>query len=104
MRKDKKTGKIKCRFNFPMELNDESSIINSNGVLKFQPKRNDERINCHNPFITSTWRANTDFQPIMSKQAVINRKICFKKVKVLLIYALSFNLIVISTNNYVIYI
>lgn len=57
---------------FPKELCNQSNIQNINGLLKFQPKRNDDRLNSQNPFVTSLWRANTDFQPILSKQAVIN--------------------------------
>ena len=39
--------------------------------IEFIPERNDERLNKFNPFIISTWRANIDIAPVLSKKAII---------------------------------
>lgn len=41
------------------------------GDKKFEPTRNDERVNSHNRHILQLWRASIDWQPILSKHVVI---------------------------------
>lgn len=43
-----------------------------NGNFELQLMRNDSRINSHSPFVAIHWRANTDFQPIISMDSVVN--------------------------------
>ena len=64
------SNKLTCRFNFPQPLKTKSCIGNSDGYFRYHPKRNDPLIQRYNPIITSIWRANTDFSPIVSEQAV----------------------------------
>jgi len=63
---------MECRFKFPIDLRESSSLIFENGVWNFIPKRNDTLLQRHNPFITRVWRGNTDFSAITSKNAVLN--------------------------------
>lgn len=72
LRKKKGSQEYVCRFKFPIDEKAESIISDEKGIKRFVPKRNDQRLNLHNPFVTSLWRANTDFQPIISKHAVLN--------------------------------
>lgn len=67
LRKEQRTGNEVCRYKYPKPLRNESSLIRQeNGRFKFEIKRNDSRINQHNPSITSIYRANTDFTPVIS--------------------------------------
>ena len=61
-----------CRYNFPKAVQTESSVENSEGHRQYFPKRNDDLMCRYNPIITQIWRANTDFSPIVSKEAVLN--------------------------------
>ena len=61
----------KCRFKFPRECQDSCSIDDSEGYNRFVPRRNDPFLQRYNPIVTQTWRANTDFSPILSKTAVL---------------------------------
>ena len=38
---------------------------------KFEPSRNDDRANTYNQYILQFWRANVDWQPVLSRHAVI---------------------------------
>ncbi|OWA50645.1 hypothetical protein BV898_15155 [Hypsibius exemplaris] len=56
-----------CRFNFPFDLSELSAVLkNAKNHWKFMPRRNDPLLNCHNPVLVQTWRANCDFQAIVS--------------------------------------
>ena len=70
MRYKYKSKDFTCRFNFPQPLREKSSIDNSDGYLRYHPKRNDPLLQRYNPVVTSIWRANTDFSPIVSEKAV----------------------------------
>ncbi|KAE8739677.1 hypothetical protein FOCC_FOCC014815 [Frankliniella occidentalis] len=72
-RTDKKTKQTVCRFHFPKEIRDHSEIIVNpeTGEVEFLPKCNDEKLNKFHPFIISTWRANIDIAPVLSKKAVV---------------------------------
>jgi ATP-dependent DNA helicase PIF1 len=72
MRKKRGTRRIECRFKFPMDLEEESTLRLEEGSWKFFPKRNDALLQRFNKFVTQVWRANTDFSPITSKDAVLN--------------------------------
>lgn len=41
------------------------------GTKKYEPTRNDDRLNIHNPEMISIWRANIDCQPIISHELVL---------------------------------
>jgi hypothetical protein len=72
LRRKKAGSNLECRFKFPIEERTETELVMDNGSFRLVTKRNDDRLNSHNPFLTTLWRANTEFQPIMSRQAVIN--------------------------------
>lgn len=62
---------FECRYKFPMECEDESSLRKVDGDWKFIPKRNDALLQRHNKFISQAWRGNTDFSAIVSRDAVL---------------------------------
>ena len=64
---------IKYRYNAPWPLNLEGSRLKKDLETRekiFEPFRNDDRVNSYNRYIPQLWRANIDWQPIMSKHAV----------------------------------
>ncbi|XP_059076947.1 uncharacterized protein LOC131876152 [Cryptomeria japonica] len=61
-------------YNAPWPLNLSGSKLYEDietGEKKFEPARNDDRVNSHNRHILQLWRANIDWQPILSKHAVV---------------------------------
>ena len=69
-----------CRFNFPMELNNETKIeyeqvCNSKSEMNYRPivvlRRNDSRLNRHNRIQLQGWRANVDVQAIIDHYACL---------------------------------
>ena len=61
-----------CRYNAPWELQDQSKMfVNEKGHKKYEPAHNDDRLNVHNIPLLSIWRANVDFQPVLSRHAVL---------------------------------
>lgn len=72
LRRDRRTGRMTCRFGYPKALRETSTLIQENGIWKFEPKRNDEQLQRYNKFISMLWRANIDFSPIVSKDAMLN--------------------------------
>ncbi|XP_059064840.1 uncharacterized protein LOC131856900 [Cryptomeria japonica] len=68
----RKGTSLQCRYKAPWNITEKSSLSNDdNGQPKHTPARNDDRLNLHNPFILSIWRANVDCQPVLSIDAVI---------------------------------
>ncbi|XP_059070553.1 uncharacterized protein LOC131860191 [Cryptomeria japonica] len=70
----KKRGRMVCRYNAPWPLNLSGSKLYEDietGEKKFEPARNDDRVNSHNRHILQLWRANIDWQPVLSKHAVV---------------------------------
>ena len=75
MRKDKKTGEEKCRFDFPKPLEPETIIryekhsVSDSGQyfyrVKLETKRNDPSVNKHIPVFLQNWRGNLDFQVVL---------------------------------------
>ena len=62
-----------CRYHAPWDLCDHSKIyIDEQGGKRYEPKRNDDRVNTHNRETLMMWRANIDWQPVLSKRVVIN--------------------------------
>ena len=50
-----------CQYNAPWELQDESKIfVNDKGQKKYEPARNDDRLNVHNITLLSIWCDNVD--------------------------------------------
>ncbi|XP_057849693.2 uncharacterized protein LOC131060470 [Cryptomeria japonica] len=41
------------------------------GENKFEPAQNDDRVNTHNKYVLQLWRENIDWQPVLSRHAVI---------------------------------
>ena len=65
---------MECRYNAPWPLNLGGSKLYEDmetGEKKFEPMRNDDRVNSHNRHILQLWRANIDWQPVLSKHVVI---------------------------------
>ena len=60
-----------CRYKFPKDLVEETTITVDQNDPKINLKRNDNRMNNHMPFISVHWRANVDVTPIVSTNAVI---------------------------------
>ncbi|XP_059073384.1 uncharacterized protein LOC131874156 [Cryptomeria japonica] len=61
-------------YNAPWPLNLSGSKLYEDietGEKKFEPARNDDRVNSHNRHILQLWRANIDWQPVLSKHAVV---------------------------------
>ncbi|XP_059074789.1 uncharacterized protein LOC131874875 [Cryptomeria japonica] len=68
----RKGTSLQCRYKAPWNITEKSSLSNDdNGQPKHTPARNDDRLNLHNPFILSIWRANVDCQPVLSIDAMI---------------------------------
>ena len=62
------------RYNAPWPINLTGSKLYEDigiGEKKFEPARNDDRVNSHNRHILQLWRANIDWQPVLSRHAVI---------------------------------
>ncbi|XP_059064746.1 uncharacterized protein LOC131856825 [Cryptomeria japonica] len=70
----KKQGRMVCRYNAPWPLNLRGSKLYEDietGEKKIEPTRNDDRVNSHNRHILQLWRANIDWQLVLSKYVVI---------------------------------
>lgn len=72
LRRNRNTRQYGCRYGFPIQLEEQSSLRQEQGSWKFIPKRNDEFIQRYNKFVSQIWRGNTDFTPVTSKDAVLN--------------------------------
>lgn len=73
LKKLRNSNTLVCRYKYPKQLNEETRITrNEHGKFEISFKRNDPRMNNHNPFVSIHWRANTDFQPIISLDSVIH--------------------------------
>ncbi|KAL7290849.1 hypothetical protein TKK_0015583 [Trichogramma kaykai] len=60
-----------CRFKFPKDVQESSSIDDKHGYHEFFPRRNDPYVQRFNNVVTQIWRANTDFTPILDINAVV---------------------------------
>ncbi|XP_059070854.1 uncharacterized protein LOC131028544 [Cryptomeria japonica] len=68
----RKGTSLVCHYKAPWSIKEKSSLSNdANGQPTYTPARNDDRLDLHNPFILSIWRANVDCQPVLSIHAVI---------------------------------
>ena len=68
----KKGSSYMCRYNAPWELQDQSKIfVNDKGHKKYEPTRNNDRLNFHNIPLLSIWCANVDCQLVLSRHAVL---------------------------------
>ena len=62
-----------CRYHAPWDLCDRSKLyIDEQGEKNYEPRRNDDRVKTHNREILMMWRANIDWQLVLSKHVVIN--------------------------------
>jgi hypothetical protein len=68
---NKQTGKQNCRFGFPKELVDKTTINDNNGHLELTTVRNDPLINPHDRIQLQGWRANVDLKPILTTHAAL---------------------------------
>ena len=66
-----KKNKTKCRFNYPMELAEQTKILsdfeipkNNNKFVIMKRSIHEKNINNYNPTILQIWKANMDIQPI----------------------------------------
>ena len=65
---------LNCRYNAPWAINTNESklyIDTESGEKKFEPQRNDDRVNSHNRYILQLWRENIDWQPVLLAHVVI---------------------------------
>jgi DNA replication protein DnaC len=71
-RKDKKSGKMQCRFKYPRDLQLNGTQVKKLGPCKWsaEPQRNDPLLGTYSPQMLSAWRANLDIQPIRSPHDV----------------------------------
>jgi len=68
----KKGTILACRYNAPWDLSGESILfIDDQGRKKYDPTRNDDRLNVHNIDLLTMWRANVDCQPVLSRHVVL---------------------------------
>ena len=71
LRIDKQTDKQTCRFGFPKELTDQTTIHNNNGCLELITTRNDPLINPHDRIQLQGWRVNVDLKPVLTTHAAL---------------------------------
>ena len=58
----KKGGKLVCRYHAPWDICDQSKLyIDEQGEKKYEPRRNDDRVNTHNRETLMMWRDNIDW-------------------------------------------
>eukprot|EP01018_Ginkgo_biloba_P021168 Gb_06945 [translate_table: standard] len=68
----KKGRVLKCRYNAPWQLRNESVLlIDEQGKKLYEPRRNDDRVNVHNADLLVMWRANVNWQPVTSTYVVL---------------------------------
>jgi ATP-dependent DNA helicase PIF1 len=78
LRVNKQTRQLSCRFNYPKELRDISTLVEklvskgSRKIWEFLPKRNDTLLNNHLPSFSMGWLGNTDGQPITDADLAVN--------------------------------
>ena len=53
---------------YPKDVTSDSAFVDNGTNVIYEPARNDERMGKYNPYITSFWRANTDFSPILNSK------------------------------------
>jgi len=64
---------MKCRYHAPWQFCNNSKLyVDENDEKKYEPKRNDDRLNTHKRETLMMCRANMDWKPILSKRVVIN--------------------------------
>jgi len=72
IRVDKRTGQQKCRFGYPKDHKDRTSIREDNhGQPELVTARNDPYINPHNRLQLQGWRANVDLKPVLTIHAAL---------------------------------
>ena len=68
----KKDTILTCQYNYPWDHFDESRLfIDDQGRKKYEPTRNDDRLNVHNIDLITMWCANVDCEPVFSRYAVL---------------------------------
>ena len=76
LRKKRGSDVAECRFGYPKELADTTTVTvnrSDSGTVEVtvEPRRNDPLLNCHNRAIVQTWRGNVDFQLIHDRRKVV---------------------------------
>ena len=62
-----------CQYHAPWDLCDQSKLyIDEQGEKKYEPKRNDDRVNTHNCETLMMWRDNIDWKLVPLKCVIIN--------------------------------
>ena len=62
-----------CRYHAPWDICDHSKLyIDEQGEKKYEPRRNDDKVNTHNRETLMMWRHNIDWHHVLSKHAVTN--------------------------------
>lgn len=72
--KGKESANRTCRFGFPKTCQDVSTLtkVGKGENWEFTPRRNHSRLNCFNPFVMKSWRANMDWTAIVDVKAVLS--------------------------------
>lgn len=74
LRKNDKST-LQCRFHFPFESCSDTRLQFEPGETKYKAsvitKRNDSRLNCHQPLQLQGWRANCDIQIVIDYYACV---------------------------------
>ncbi|XP_059074747.1 uncharacterized protein LOC131874842 [Cryptomeria japonica] len=68
----KKGPTLECHYKALWVLQEMSTLtVDNDNNPCYKPARNDDRLNIHNPWMLSLWRANIDCQPVTSKKAIL---------------------------------
>ena len=68
----KKGTILTCWYNAPWDLSEESRLfIDDQGRKKYDPIRNDDRLNVHKIDLLTMWHVNVDCQPVLSQHDVL---------------------------------
>lgn len=73
LRKSKVARRDECRFRFPIELLDESKLVEEpaySNMFRFLGRRNDQWLNSHNRAVIQAWRANIDWSAVTTTESV----------------------------------
>ncbi|KAJ5561777.1 hypothetical protein N7461_000538 [Penicillium sp. DV-2018c] len=74
LRKNRTTGHLACRADFPHEIRTEPVLVKPLGATYYRlhPERNEANLNAYNPVINMAWLANIDIAPCTGAEAPAN--------------------------------
>lgn len=71
LRRNLNSNIVSCRYKFPCSPKEIAEINDDDGYLRFHPKRDDTLLQRYSSVVMKSWRANHDFSPICSSEAVV---------------------------------